>query len=272
MINMTAKLFSGGLSNNLYTDKLLIPKDMFIEIREGYLVGKAKTTEVREESIDKFVLEDFLSLSEGKPEYILDFARKWGMLGLCKHGLPASHDLPTISIEEFNKQEICHPVGRELLEDWREYARLLRALIRIATRLRKRESGSTEDWAIAGQQEESLQSDLQKQQILLSNVFSRLLYVSDIRPFIKWESFSNSVAVPFGYSPKSGLFGALALQALFIVTNKSMVACAECGDIFEPERRPREGEQSYCIICGRAAAMREASRRYRSRQKQKIKK
>ncbi len=53
MINRIAK-FSG-----FYTDKLSIPTKMVVEIQGNYLVGRAKTTEVREVSINKFVLDEF---------------------------------------------------------------------------------------------------------------------------------------------------------------------------------------------------------------------
>ena len=37
------------------------------------------------------VLEGFLELAEASPELIRDYARQWGLLKICRHGLPCSH-------------------------------------------------------------------------------------------------------------------------------------------------------------------------------------
>jgi hypothetical protein len=40
------------------------------------------------------MLSRFVELSEAKPERIRDFARRWGVLSICEHDLPASHNPP----------------------------------------------------------------------------------------------------------------------------------------------------------------------------------
>src|SRR5207247_2601592 len=36
--------------------------------------------------------QQFLELGEARSETIRDYARRWGVLGICRHGLPASHN------------------------------------------------------------------------------------------------------------------------------------------------------------------------------------
>lgn len=50
----------------------------------------------------RHVLRDFLELADAAPEQIRDYARQWGVLGICRHGLPFTHTLgarrgPTIA-------------------------------------------------------------------------------------------------------------------------------------------------------------------------------
>jgi len=63
----------------------------------------------------------------------------------------------------------------------------------------------------------------------------------------------------------SSLFGALVLQlALAITRSKGLTTCLGCGDPFFPQRGWK-----YCNRCGRAAAMRAASKRYYWEKKRK---
>src|ERR1700682_234453 len=38
------------------------------------------------------LLRRFVALTGAKDEKILGFARRWGLLGLCEHGLPSEHN------------------------------------------------------------------------------------------------------------------------------------------------------------------------------------
>ena len=38
------------------------------------------------------LLENFLNLVDESDEEIFRYARRWGVLGICKHGVPASHN------------------------------------------------------------------------------------------------------------------------------------------------------------------------------------
>jgi hypothetical protein len=75
------------------------------------------------------LLEQFVALGDAPDEDILRYARHWGVLVICGHGLPASHS------------EDCHPMhlrgrGRYLywepLASWRYLARHAHAVLEIA--------------------------------------------------------------------------------------------------------------------------------------------
>jgi hypothetical protein len=75
------------------------------------------------------VLEQFVALSDAPDEDILRYARHWGVLLICHHGLPASHS------------EDCGPMtlpgrGRyvfwEPIESWRYFARHAKAVLEMA--------------------------------------------------------------------------------------------------------------------------------------------
>jgi DNA-directed RNA polymerase subunit RPC12/RpoP len=68
----------------------------------------------------------------------------------------------------------------------------------------------------------------------------------------------------------AGLAAALAYQLMIAVTGGSgWLICAECGNWFEPGHRRSPDRAAYCPHCGRAAALRAASRRFRKKQKER---
>src|SRR5258708_28996632 len=65
------------------------------------------------------------------------------------------------------------------------------------------------------------------------------------------------------------LFEYLRFQLAFAVGRGAGLAlCASCGQLYSLQRRPNPNRLSYCHKCGRAAAMRAASARYRQRRKE----
>ena len=86
------------------------------------------------------LLPSFLKLADAPAKRIETFAKRCGVLGICKdHGLPVSH------------QRGCQPLGfplecHELLSSWREMSRRLGAVSRIATELSADNLGADADW------------------------------------------------------------------------------------------------------------------------------
>lgn len=70
-------------------------------------------------------------------------------------------------------------------------------------------------------------------------------------------------------SAANSLLGYIRLQLAFAIGRGGGLAlCASCGQLYPPKRRPNPNRQSYCEKCGRAAAMRFASVRYRQKKKE----
>lgn len=90
------------------------------------------------------MLDGFLNLAEAPAERVLTYAREWGVLGLCSHGLPCTHDhFRNRRRVSPNREEPCFPLGwdglggQEPVAAWWRYARLARAMLSTASRLRR---------------------------------------------------------------------------------------------------------------------------------------
>lgn len=84
------------------------------------------------------LLEKFLMLHDRPTSDILAFAKRWGVLEICKHGLPCTHSN-------------CHPLEDRLsywepIQAWRSFSVQARAVLEIAASLRKGQPASMASW------------------------------------------------------------------------------------------------------------------------------
>src|SRR5262249_43694631 len=111
------------------------------------------------------LLREFVSLTRDRSgERILTFARSWGVLDICQHGLPWSHapgsgllaNLPVLP-DQFPAPEFrraCFPLGFtvnsgggwEPVEVWRAFARQATVLLDVAARLHLGKPVHAEHW------------------------------------------------------------------------------------------------------------------------------
>jgi hypothetical protein len=100
------------------------------------------------------LLEDFLKLEHGSDEAILAYARRWGPLWLCGHGLSFRHapdcrpmicDWDVSDGDDDYGTWFDEPVG-----SWRAVSRWARATVRLARRLHNGQLGRDEDWEAIG--------------------------------------------------------------------------------------------------------------------------
>jgi hypothetical protein len=78
--------------------------------------------------------------------------------------------------------------------------------------------------------------------------------------------FQDSIATRLGGG--LSLAGALTVQLMSAMVGSGFAMCSGCGDPFIPEgRQPAFGSRRYCPSCGHSAAMRDAKRDYRARQR-----
>ena len=111
------------------------------------------------------LLSKFLSLADSSPTEIVRFAKRWGVLGLCRHGLMYPHEALS-GRRPWNREVNCFP-GRikrgvinpnrpeihhywlwEPLDSWWHYARVARALLNIVAELRQNRPGRRQDWLV----------------------------------------------------------------------------------------------------------------------------
>jgi hypothetical protein len=228
------------------------------------------------------MFEGFLALTEAQPERIREFAERWGMLGICEHGLPDSHNPPPVGAYT-GRQYWCVPLGwynedRQCYEPiaiWRAFACEAYALARIGHRLMLGMVGEAEEWAIvygrSGRRAPWWEQTVEGEKMIVARVVNEWLRIGNVRPVVEWRPRRKyeRPAVRFGGS--SGLFGALALQlALAVAGMEGLAVCSHCRAEYMPQRRPKAGQRNFCLECREAhVPTRYSVRDYRERMRNK---
>jgi len=279
----------GRLGRALPSGRLLIPAK--VEITDGHLVWEDGP---RTAVPNVAMLEQFVVLAEGPDERILRFVKRWGplfdTLAQCDWD-EASRDW---SMPDGYKRTHYHDPdrtdpfacrwylfdqgiegGRESLQIWRKYSRRARGFLRIAAALNggnpHSATGDRYDWQCVLEDEGRPSStmdnmgydwkDPEDARFLLSQHLDWWVYLAGCRPSLALGS-SQPITLQ-----GDGLFGAIGLQLCFVASvSRGLALCATCGTAFSP-RRLQAGRAAYCRSCGPKAARREASRRYRERQR-----
>ena len=134
---------------NITTQKICIPQ--IIALDESSLKWDSPLKHVRFEDLpkEKNMLDRFVRLVEATEADILEFAKDYGVLGLCHHGLPCSH-APPVDSDELSPREprpmSCMPVQTEHSEEWRWYAKGFQAALNAAVTLNAEKIVSQHDW------------------------------------------------------------------------------------------------------------------------------
>ncbi len=196
---------------------------------------------------------------DASDETILEFAKKWGTLALCQHGIPYSHAESRRELWRYD----CAPNGHEKTDQWRLFARSFLCALEIAHQLNQNEPARTHEFVklfnsaevSADVLEESIgigvpkTTRLELQKAVLCFGVSRLVAACGLRPYLNWseEGFVQS------YAPEY-LPGALALALFHVVTLREMYRCAGCNIVLfdnDRERSPKKGQNNYCTRCKR---------------------
>lgn len=108
----------------------------------GYLVWREGRRQVRP---GVGLIVEFRRLHTASADEILDFARRWGVLGICDHGLPTSHHpdcLPT------TRREGGNWYFQEPLSVWRRYSACADAVLNVAGEVALERNGRADDWRV----------------------------------------------------------------------------------------------------------------------------
>lgn len=193
--------------------------------------------------------------SRPDPSKVLAFARRWGVLGICEHDLPASHSPLT---RQRGPGGHCYPRGYyessfsggfDPLRCWHSYAAQALAILKVAESLRHQRQPNPGDWETAFSRSYSPASNSPlNTRMMLMQVVNRWLEWGDVRPQAAWSNDGKSLTLTLGtvgagMHPGGNLFGLLAIQlAATVAGARGIEFCGYCGDAFTPQR----SHQRFC--------------------------
>ena len=134
-------------------EKRFLPLDVVIVPDEIELSSDSTVLEVSDEEeywygigaerqLTAGCLSQFIQLTDEPPRRILSFAQRWGLLGLCSHGQPATHKVES---REGRERSVlipyggCTPAPEERISDWRALSRRFRTIVEVGQQLHRAE-------------------------------------------------------------------------------------------------------------------------------------
>jgi hypothetical protein len=255
------------------------------EVKEDFLIYDAGAR--AKHNAFRGLLRGLLEARESR-EKTIKFCRRWGVLGLCEHGLPKAHRKECIGLAAFRRSTdpngIPHAYYRESVESVRCFAGALESLLSIGAAMAQGKSGHASDWdnaceVITGPDfppwpENPSTQDLRSARLYLQTLMRRLIEICRIRPRFWWNDETGSWQIDLD-SEGSGInLPTLIVHELMvaIADKDGFASCSSCHKTYIPGRRPDPTRRNYCPSCGRSAALRDASRAYREAQRTKKRK
>jgi hypothetical protein len=224
------------------------------------------------------LLRMLLDGQESRPKAVA-FCRRWGILGLCDHGLPRSHSETCLKQEVFRTSfdgKTSHSYYRESIDAVQRFARGLEAIVRIGAEMSQDRSGRTDDWnnacdIITGPDFPRWPfnpSDLHVSEArsLLQGLIARLIRICRLRPRFWWNSDVGSWQIDLdtegaGYN----LPAFIIIELILTIADKDGFAiCSSCHRAYIPARSPSPSRRNYCptVSCLRARACDASKDRY----------
>jgi hypothetical protein len=239
---------------------------------DGEIARQSIVTRQEAEQSRRGILDEFMLLCDARDEAILNYARTWGVLELCRHNLPACHEfsvgaplrLPnhlSVRLEKLRSWgsddlRQCPPIGLEPLATWRFFSAQARALLSIADNLHRGQPGDKEDWSKLLRDGAVPAQSLDAQRLCLRDAIEGWLKLGRIKPTI------DDLTIGLTWTG-ADLFGELAVQiALVAKAMDGQVLCVACGEAYQPKRRVIRRGFNYCPAtkCQRQAAAQRAQR------------
>ncbi len=283
----------------------LVPLDVppWIELDdtgEGLVWSRGVGTQFHLRAPNRRMLLAFTKLVDAPAEAIRDYARRYGVLRLCEHWLPCTHNWEVFTADkellderlregedwinpqwERLTQELpkCEPMVRgehwwEPLAAWRRYASEARMMLTIAAHMRLNEPISKDEWRQLGESDSSFKVMEMLDPVGYDNPgLQRVVIMHYVRKWLRASAthlqFSWSQEGPRIEVHPHGLVGTLALQlATSLVGGDGFAFCSGCGRVYAPEETPRAGQRHYCEDCReRKVPQRDAARDYRQRER-----
>jgi hypothetical protein len=234
----------------------------------GYDAGSANP--YGRETSPRGMLDAFVQMKT--PDAALRFARRYGPLALCEHGLPTTHNWTP-------ERQGCYPVGweqgvcREPLERWLYYVDQARALVAIAAALQRDEKELEEAWQVLLKRYEGddvaltlavrQKASLEGRRSLLGGLVNEWLVLANARLSVTWDA----TKAKWELMMRGTTFGLLAMQLMFAIAGQHRLAiCDGCQRPYLREGRvPQSGRRNFCPDCGPTVAARLRQRERRAR-------
>jgi hypothetical protein len=252
-----------------------------IELNEGALIySNWSSKKVRP---GPGLLEDFVQLYRSSDEEILKYARRWGVLGICEHGLPSSHNSETGPAGCFpNELDKGWLWFTEPVERWRYFSRKFSAIQYVGAYLNQDKLGDEVDWELIERprvylnqnfeprQRPRFPADLAEGRLLLARELNKLIRIGQVRPGVAWDEKKAHWQITLEADSLLNLFGLVGLSLVQSICRQDLVICSACGNSYKPKRRPNPERRNYCLDCrARKISKRDASRDDRKRKRQK---
>ena len=224
---------------------------------------------------------DFANLANASNKALLEFARKWGVLGVCRrHNRSVFHQVPAC-LPRRVRGEFVEPIVY-----WRNRARHIRAILNIKACLKRGELGGRSDWKTVwlgkppADTTDAAKSLAIVTSIVLSqaNVHPALFYV-DNRFTIQFlggnfpdllTAMSTNEDISSWLSSSGSLLAEIAVgTALALQEGTGWTICStpECRRLYRPKRHTPEGRLHFCPDCGKRASWRLSKRRLAARKR-----
>lgn len=160
------------------------------------------------------VLQSFIDLEGAASDKIVRFAQRWGVLGICEHGLPAIHNpgVHTFAsspawklIQRYEYRDSCFPVSWsdelwcEPLDEWGFWIQQANIIVRLAAELHAFRPGDSKDWQTMGYEPKYFQGfiggdkippmppPIPLGRILIAQYVNDWLAITGIQPLFFWE-------------------------------------------------------------------------------------
>jgi hypothetical protein len=245
------------------------------------------------------LLEQFVELRAGSDAEIAAFASKYGVLGICEHNIPRSHNVGRIRLNDAVNVEDDDPslgcpgvcdfsarqkawVGRDPLRAYRDWAQLAMDVQSLAAAAHHETTVDRKAWDRVVGRPYSSRRHVRRE---VSRQVQRWLEIGGVQPQFTWDNDSGVVITlgtrstweplpkdpaalwSWGHAHGTTLFPALAIQLAMSVSQADGFAfCSSCGLSYVPDRRPAAGRRRYCARCQETGApIRDAQRAYRER-------
>ena len=246
-----------------------------IGVQDGFLLASGGASG-RPKAISPMMLAEFVEMGvTGEESKVMRFAKRYGPIGFCKHGLPYGHNRQ--SLARLINVGDCHPTRSpvpgwdqgEPVTKWFAFAKQAQAILVCSDSLHRGEQPELDDlktvyppWFDRKLRKQS-RPNMATSRGLLEGAINNWVHLGGLRPHFRWDRSGCSVIFTTG--DYCSVFGALAVQLVLAAANQENFAiCSGCGMAYFPKRRPNRSRRRFCRHCGKRAAWRYSKQGLRS--------